>query len=229
MKKETLRSIVHFLFRNLARLEYYNLEYIPTSGPVILATNHLSRLDIPLLFINPIRKDITALVTDKYLNYPVIRWFTTTGGGIWIDRDRADFNALSTAREVLNRGMMLGIAPEGTRSKTRQLLEGKPGTILIALRSGAPILPVGVTGTEESMGRILTLQRPRISVRVGKPFHIPPLDREKRSEQLKYWSDELMLRIAALLPDKYHGYYRNHPRLKELQAEHVDISGPVAV
>lgn len=229
MKKETLRSIIRFLFRNLARLEYYNLEYMPTSGPVILATNHLSRLDTPLLFINPIRQDITALVTDKYLHYPILRWFTTTGGGIWIDRDRADFGALSAAREVLNQGMVLGIAPEGTRSKTGQLLEGKPGAILIAMRSGAPILPVGVTGTEESVNGMLTLQRPRITVRMGKPFHIPPLDREKRSEQLKFWSDELMLRIAALLPEKYHGFYRGHPRLKEAQAGHVDFSGPVVL
>lgn len=226
MKKETLRKVVHFLFRKLTRLEYYNLEYIPADGPAILATNHLSRLDIPLLFINPVRQDLTALVTDKYLHYPIFRWFTTTAGGIWLDRERADFAAFTAAREVLSQGMILGIAPEGTRSKTKQLLEGKPGTILIALRSGAPIIPVGLSGTEASMGRILTLQRPRMVVRLGKPFHVPPLDRDNREEQLKYWTDELMLRIAALLPEKYHGFYRDHPRIKELQAEQPDISGP---
>ncbi len=229
MKKETLRSILQFLFRHLTRLEYYNLENIPTTGPIILATNHLSRLDIPLLLINPVRSDTTALVTDKYLHYPIFRWFTKTAGGIWLDREHADFAAISTSREVLKEGMMLGIAPEGTRSKTKELLEGKPGTILIALRSGAPIVPTGLFGTEDSMSQILTLRRPRIIVRIGKPFYIPPLDRETRSEQLKYWTDELMLRIAALLPEKYHGFYRGNPRIKALQAEQGEFSGPVTI
>ncbi|TLN07419.1 1-acyl-sn-glycerol-3-phosphate acyltransferase, partial [bacterium] len=110
MKKETLRNLVRFLFRTLARIEFYNLEYIPTSGPALLTTNHLSYVDTPLLFVNPVRKDITALVTDKYMNYPFLRWFTITAGGLWIDRDRADFGALSAAREVLSKGMVLGIA-----------------------------------------------------------------------------------------------------------------------
>lgn len=219
MKKETLCGALRFLFHTLTRLEYYNLENIPPTGPAILATNHLSRLDIPLLFINPVRADTTALITDKYLHYPFFRWFVTSAGGIWLDRDRADFGALSASKEVLNRGMMLGIAPEGTRSKTTQLLEGKPGTILIALRTGAPIIPVGLSGTEASLGRIFTFQRPRISMRIGKPFTIPPLERDRRAEQLKYWSDELMLRIAALLPEKYHGFYRGNPRIQEIRAE----------
>lgn len=227
MKKDTLRNAVSFLFRKLARINFYNLEYIPASGPAILATNHLSRLDIPLLFINPVRADITALVTDKYLNYPLLRWFTQTAGGIWLDRDRADFAALSAAREVLSKGLVLGIAPEGTRSKSTQLLEGKPGTVLIALRTGAPIVPVGIAGTEQSTGRILTLQRPQITARLGKPFTIPPLDRDRREEQLKYWTDEVMLRIAALLPEKYHGFYRGNPRIEEIRAAQPDISGPV--
>jgi len=227
MEKETLRSIVRFLFRTLTRLEYYNLDYLPTSGPAILATNHLSHVDTPLMFVNPRRHDATALITDKYMNYPIVRFFTNTAGGIWIDRDRADFAAFSAAREVLNQGMALGVAPEGTRSKNHQLQQGKPGIVLIALRSGAPIIPMGISGSEASMVRIFTFQRPHMTVRLGKPFTIPPLDHEHREEQLKYWTDEVMLRIAALIPEKYHGYYRGNPRIKELQAEQVDISGPV--
>ena len=64
MEKETLRSIVRFLFRALSRLEYYNLEYLPTSGPAILATNHLSHVDTPVMFVNPRRQDATALITE---------------------------------------------------------------------------------------------------------------------------------------------------------------------
>ena len=218
MKKEALRGLVRFLLHHLAQVEYQNSEWIPRSGPLLLATNHLSYVDTPLLFINPVRADITALITDKYVNNLFMHWFTVTAGGVWIDRERADFGALSAAREVLNKGMVLGIAPEGTRSKTGQLQEGKPGIVLIALRTGAPILPVGITGTAGSEKRMLTLQRPRITVRVGQPFTIPPLERGNRDEQLKTWTDEVMLRIAALLPEAYHGFYRGHPRIQELQA-----------
>lgn len=226
MKKETLRAIVRFLLHNLARVEYHNIRNIPASGPVLLTTNHLSFADTPLLFVNPIRTDITALVADKYQHDTLMRWFTITAGGIWIDRDRADFGALSMAREVLTQGMVLGIAPEGTRSKNAQLLEGKPGSVLIALRTGAPILPVGISGSEGSVKRMFTLRQPHITVRVGQPYTIPPLARENRDEQLQYWTDEMMLRIAALLPEKYHGFYRGNPRIQQIQAGQADTSEP---
>lgn len=226
MKKETLRGIVRFLLRTLARVEYHHLDNIPASGPVLLTTNHLSFVDTPLLFVNPIRTDITALVADKYQHDTLMRWFTITAGGIWIDRDRADFAALSMAREVLSQGMVLGIAPEGTRSKTAQLLEGKPGTVLIALRTGVPILPVGISGSEGSVKRMFTLRQPHLTVRVGQPYTIPPLERGNRDELLKHWTDEVMLRIAALLPEKYHGFYRGNPRIQELQALQADDPKP---
>jgi len=207
MKKETLRRLVHFLVKTLTRTEFIGLEHIPASGGVIIAINHMSHLDTPILFINPVRSDITALVTTKYMERPLIKWFTETAGGIWINRDIADFTAIQTASKALAQGLALGIAPEGTRSKTASLQEGKPGTVMLALKSGAPIVPVGIAGTEDAFKKLLRLRRPRISVRIGEPFTLPEFHPHHRSEELKRWTDILMRRIANLLPPEYRGVY----------------------
>ena len=216
MKRETLRKIVNRLIRLLSRPTFEGLEYLPKEGGLIVATNHLSRLDTLLLFINPARDDITALVADKYQQYPLFKWVLNTGGIIWLDRESADFGAMRTAVEVLKKGVALGIAPEGTRSVGAELLEGKPGTVMVALKAGVPIVPVGIAGTENVFRRMFTLQFPHITVKFGPAFVLPPLERDRRSEQMKEYTDEIMCRIAALLPPRYHGYYKDHPRLKQM-------------
>lgn len=219
MKRDTLQKLVRFLMHNLTRLEYIDIHFLPKEGPVIIATNHLSRLDIPVLFTIPTRPDITALVTDKYKAYPFFRWFATTAGGIWIDRTKADFSAFKSAFEALKEGRALGISPEGTRSQDGSLLEGKSGTVLIASKAQVPIVPVALTGTESALGKALTFRHPRIVARFGPPLMVPPLDRDRREEQLKEYTTELMCRIAALLPENYRGYYSSHPRVRELMCD----------
>jgi 1-acyl-sn-glycerol-3-phosphate acyltransferase len=200
----------------VARVEFHGTHHLPPEGGMIVATNHMSRMDTLYLFINPARTDITALVADKYKKYPVFNWILDVGGVIWLDRDKADFGAFRVATEWLKKGVALGIALEGTRSRNGQLQEGKPGAVLLAQRTGVPVVPVGIAGTENFFHDLLRLRRPRLRLTFGPAFHIPPLDREKRDEQLKYWTDEIMVRIAALLPPRYWGFYKEHPRVKEL-------------
>ncbi len=215
MKRETLQRIMRWGIKNLTVSEFIGLENVPASGGIIVATNHMSRIDIPLLFSLPARPDITALVTDKYQNYPFFKWFAITAGGIWIDRTKADFTAFRMSAEALADGRALGIAPEGTRSEG-QLLEGKSGTVLLALKTGAPVIPVGISGTETCNGAWKHLRRPHLTVRIGPALTFAPLERERRDEQLQEYTTELMCQIAALLPEKYHGFYHGHPRVKEL-------------
>jgi len=219
MKRETLRKIINRLIRMFSRPTFLGTEYLPKEGGFLVATNHLSRLDTLLLFINPARDDITALVADKYKKYPLFKWILDTGGIIWLDRDSADFGAMRAAVDAIKNGASLGIAPEGTRSVNAELLEGKPGIVLVALKTGVPIVPVGIAGTEDVFRRMFTLQFPKITIRFGPSFTLAPLDRERRNEQLKEYTDEVMCRIAALLPERYHGFYKDHPRLKQLLAE----------
>jgi 1-acyl-sn-glycerol-3-phosphate acyltransferase len=214
IKNPLLKDIIRFLMRMIFRISIEGRENVPPQGGIIVATNHLSRWDIPLLLLIPGRKDLTALVTDKYLEYPFIRWFIEAAGGIWIDRTRADFTAFRKAIEALEAGQSLGIAPEGTRSDKDGLLEGKPGTVLLAVKAQVPVVPVALTGTEVVARN--WWRRPRLIMRFGKPFVLPPLTRENRDAGLQTSTDEMMCRIAALLPEEYRGFYRHHPRLKEL-------------
>jgi len=208
MKKITLQGIVRFLVKTLTVSKFIGTENIPKEGGVILAINHMSHLDTPLMMVNPVRPDITALVTTKYKEKPFVAWFTDTAEGIWINRDIADFTAIRTASKALSEGLALGIAPEGSRSKNGQLQTGKPGTLMLAVKTGAPIVPVGITGTETALNELAHFRRPRLTVRFGEPFIIPQFERGSRSQDLKKWTHELMLRIAALLPKSYRGVYR---------------------
>ena len=207
MKRKNLQRIVRFLINNLTHTEFRNLENIPAEGGVIIAINHLNYMDTPVLFTNPRRPDITALVTNKYQKNPFMKWFTESAEAIWINRDIADFTAIRKAAKALGDGLALGIAPEGTRSKTGQLQEGKPGTIMLAVKTKVPIVPVGITGTENSIKDIFHFKKPRIIIRFGEAFTIPEFKRGERSDDLKYWTDELMRRIAILLPEQYRGFY----------------------
>lgn len=219
MEREKLQRILYFLFDKITETRFYGLENLPKSGGVILATNHMSRMDIPLLFTNPIRPEITALVADKYATFPGLSWIINTAGAIYLDRDRADFSAFRDAVNLIKSGTAMGIAPEGTRSKNGQMIEGKPGMILLAMRSGVPIIPVGLAGTETAFRRLFTFRKPRMTARFGKPYQIPNIDRNNREQQLQEVTTEIMCRIAALLPEKYWGYYKKHPRLEELLKE----------
>jgi len=215
------RRLISFLMIHLTRMEFKGEENIPPAGGVLLATNHMSRMDIPSLFITRNRPDMTALVTTKYLKYPFLRWFIITANGIWLDRDTADFGAFRKAVEALKSGKAVGIAPEGTRSVTSTMLEGKPGTAMLAIRAGVPIVPVAITGTEDAVAQFKHLKRPHITVEYGPAIPAPVMDRGDRSGQLDKLTTEIMCRIALMMPEKYHGFYTNHPRLKELQAGQV--------
>lgn len=219
MNSHKLRSIISWLVKRLTRTTYKGVENIPLSGGALIACNHMSRMDIPVLFLTPNRPEMTALVTTKYLKYPFLRWFIVTAEGIWLDRDTADFSAFRKAVDALKEGKAIGIAPEGTRSVTAQLIEGKPGTALLALRTGVPIVPVAITGTEDSVHQLRSFKRPYITVEYGKPIYPPALDRTNREGQLDQLTTEVMCQIAAMLPEKYHGFYRGHPRLLQILAE----------
>ncbi len=218
MKRETLRNIFEALLTTIAKVEFCGCQYLPKEGGLIIATNHMSRADTLLLFINPARNDVTALVADKYKKYPVFNWVLDTGGVIWLDRDKADFGAFRLAADAIKSGLAMGIAPEGTRSDIGQLQEGKPGTALLALKTNVPIVPVGIAGTEVFFQKLRHLRRPPVKLTFGPAFTLPPLDRNNRDESLKRMTDEIMCRIAILLPPKYWGFYNGHPRLQEMLA-----------
>ncbi len=172
-KRQFLLNVVHFLLKTITHTTYEGLEYVPTTGGVLIATNHLSRLDIPVLFDIPARPEITCVITTKYKKNLLIAPLAWMGEAIWIDRDIADFTAIQAALEILKKGGCLGISPEGTRSTTGGLLPGKSGIVFLALRSGMPIVPVGITGTVSGVHELIRFRKPKMKAAFGPPITIP--------------------------------------------------------
>jgi 1-acyl-sn-glycerol-3-phosphate acyltransferase len=214
MQRRFVRLLIRQLFRTLTRFEVQGLDHIPSEGGLVIAVNHLSRLDPPALFSVIERDDLSALVADKYKSHPIIRPVVNFVDGIWIHREDTDFRALRQATEYLQNGGILGIAPEGTRSAGRGLMAAKTGVAYLAEKAGVPVVPVAITGTDEILQAWGKLRRPKVVLRIGEPFRLPPLERKTRAAQLQENTDEIMLRIAAMLPEEYRGVYADDPRLK---------------
>jgi len=146
------------------------------------------------------------------------RWFVRQLDALWIDRYNADFSALRQALNRLKKGGVLVLAPEGTRSPNAALQKAWPGTSYLAAKAGAPIVPVAAVGCEDAkfFPNLKRLRRTQVTVWAGEPFKLPPVPVQNREAVLEQYTDEIMCRIAALLPPSYRGYYADHPRLKEL-------------
>lgn len=218
-KRRIIKLVIALLFRLTAKLEVVGLENIKAQkGKVIVAVNHLGRLDAALPFLLSPREDFILVIAEKYREQAIFRFLVRELDLLWLERFQTD---LGTLRELLRRlknGGFLVIAPEGTRSQTEALVSGKPGVTYLAAKSGAMVIPVGVVGTEDRVvaQRFKGFQRQKIKVIVGEPFSIPPLPRTDRDEFLKIYTDEIMVRIAVLLPEKYRGEYARHPRVQQL-------------
>jgi 1-acyl-sn-glycerol-3-phosphate acyltransferase len=203
----------------LTNRDIKGLEHLPSSGPYILVANHMSYFDAPLLYSVMGGPDVTGWAANKYRRHPLFGWIVRIGGGIFIRRGQVDRDALLAAAAWLKQGKIFGISPEGTRSKTNSLARGKTGTAYLAHLTNSPIIPVGIYGTEKLLQTLSRFRRPTVAIRIGEPFRLPPLSESKRSADLREQTDEIMCRIAVLLPPAYHGVYGDHPRLKELLGE----------
>ena len=217
MKYRTLRSIVRFVMRIIADIEIHGIEKLP-AGNVIVAANHLGRLDTAVLLCVLDREDIIMPIAEKYRDHPIFGAIGRAANGIWLNRFEADYAALRQILARMEQGGLLVIAPEGTRSKTEALQEGKLGVAFLASKSGYPVLPVAVTGTEDRgiVENLKRLRRSKIVVRGGDLFTIDLPRGRGREQAMREATDEIMCRIGVLLPETYRGVYANHPRLKEL-------------
>jgi 1-acyl-sn-glycerol-3-phosphate acyltransferase len=212
-----LRWLIRFVINLIARVDIQGYENIPSGGGFVIATNHLGRMDVALLFY-ALEGDFILTIAEKYEHHWLFGPIGNAMDGIWLDRFNADIGAIRQVLARMKAGGILVIAPEGTRSKTETMAEGKPGVAYLALKAGVPIVPVGLVGTEDRVvvEQLKHLKKSEIKITVGMPFNLPAIQRVNREEVLKQYTDEIMCRIGALLPEKYRGVYADHPRLKEL-------------
>ena len=217
MKYKTLRTIVRFIMNIIADVEVVGLEKLP-QGNVLIAANHLGRLDTAVLMYVLDREDIIMAVAEKYKNHPLFGAIGRAVNAIWLNRFEADFSALREILARMQKGGLMVIAPEGTRSKTATMQEGKMGVAFLASKSGYPVLPVALTGTEDDgvLSNLKRFRRSKIKVVAGELFYVDIPKGKGREQAMREATDEIMCRIAAKLPEKYRGFYAEHPRLKEL-------------
>ena len=222
MKYTTLRSIIRFIMKIIAEIEVHGIDkQLP--GNLIIASNHLGRLDTAVLLCIIDREDIIMAIAEKYKDHPLYGALGRSMNGIWLNRHEADYSALRQILDRMKQGGILALAPEGTRSKTEALQEGKMGVAFLASKSGYPILPVAVTGTEDRrmLENLKHFRRSKITVRAGELMEVQIPPGRGREQAMRAATDEIMCRIAALLPENYRGVYANHPRLKELIETHA--------
>ncbi len=200
-----IRTIIGWIFRRLAHFEIIGAEHIPAEGGCLLIVNHISRLDTPALLLASPRR-IYPLAADKYKTFPVFNWLLNISEAIWINRYEFDRDALMKSLEVLKRGDILGVAPEGTRSRTGTLQKGKPGAAFLAARAGVPVIPVGITGTQRMLRDFSRFRRMQVCVRIGELFHLPKYGKLS-ADELAAATELMMSRVAALLPPDYRGVY----------------------
>ncbi len=219
MAYDRVYKFLTWLVRKLVDLRVEGKENVPKTGACLLTIAHTSRLDTIFLMVAIGRRDAIPLVATEYKK-SVIGPLMNAIGVIWLDRSGTDFKALQQAGDYLNKGWILGIAPEGKRSKTKKLMQGKPGSALIAKKYKIPVIPAAVEGATEMWYWFKRFKKMRVTIRFGENFVVSEkIDEEDNKIWLNRATDEIMCHIAALLPPERRGYYADHPRLQELLAE----------
>jgi 1-acyl-sn-glycerol-3-phosphate acyltransferase len=205
------RAFSHGLLKLVAKLclkvTVEGMENFPKTGPLLVVINHLGDADAPAVVASmPVPPD--ALGKIELYDFPVLGKLMHWYGVIWLHRGRPDIRALRAALDGLAEGRVIAIAPEGRYSVTGALEEGSGGAAFLAYKSGASILPIVVTGTENEnvYGHMKRLRRAPVHVRAGEMFRLNG-QVSARQEAVDQGTRQIMATLASLLPDEYRGEY----------------------
>lgn len=213
---------INFLVWMLTRLRIEGTGNMPGDGAYVFVSNHLHYLDTPVLGPR-LPAHTHALAAEKYERH-IFGVLLRAAGCIFINRGEVDRSALRMALNVLQDGKKVMVAVEGTRSKSGELAEGRPGASYIAARSQVPIIPVALWGTEQIIPAWKKLRRAEVTIRFGRP--IAPPEPRARTEQLEAHTEQVMLALAALLPEQYRGMWGDDPRLAEtIRVQRPEVTG----
>ncbi|MDA1337337.1 MAG: lysophospholipid acyltransferase family protein [bacterium] len=206
------RVLAKFCFKSIGRLEVQGSELLPTTGPYILASNHLSFND-SIALVASIPHRLHFISKKDYTKIPFIDWIIgialKTVGIYTYNRQGIGGDPLRQIRKWLAQGDVVVIFPEGTRSKAHTMQRGKAGVVLSAMSSGVTIVPLGICGTEKFPAWLMLFPfRRRMQVKIGKPFKLPNIKGTITKRQRELLLKIVMLQIAKLLPEKYQGVWQ---------------------
>jgi len=198
--------VLRFVMAIVLDSDVEGLENLPAEGRLITVQNHMIFIDT---VIGAVFVDRQVVGMSKVENYqvPVLGTLFRLYGTLPVRRGEVDRTALRTALRVLEEGKVLMVAPEGTRSKTNTLQKGKDGLSYVAVKAGAPIVPIAIWGQQKFWDQLRRLRRTKVKMVMGTPFIFEPGEGKLTREQLSQMTDEMMYRLAALLPPDYRGYY----------------------
>jgi 1-acyl-sn-glycerol-3-phosphate acyltransferase len=206
-------AVVYFIrlctFLYVRGPEVHGRENVPRTGGAILVSNHLNNAD-PCVIPGALNRRVVSMAKKEMFKWPVVNILFLMIGAFPVDREGADLGALREAQRTVNSGLLLLMFPEGTRSRDRQLKGGFPGSALVAYRTGVPLIPVAVTGTESLKWPFLFFRPfigPKVTIRFGPPFY-PPAVQRITTQAAKEATDDIMVHIAELLPVEYQGQFR---------------------
>lgn len=222
-----IKAILTPILRVLFRVRVEGREHLPAHGPVILALNHNSFLDsifLPLV----VRRRVTFVAKAEYFDSWKTRWFFNGVGQIPIRREggSASERALASALDVLRDGGVFGIYPEGTRSRDGKLHKGHTGVARLSLRSGAPIVPVGLVGTRDCQPPDRTMPKffVPITIRFSRPLDFSRYaGREDDRMVLRQITDEVMFELRELSGQDYEDTYATK-KAEDLPSEPVTLT-----
>jgi 1-acyl-sn-glycerol-3-phosphate acyltransferase len=203
-KQRLAKYSLLLLLKTIARVDVQGFENLP-AGPFVSVINHLSSFDtLTGIAVGPIRQ-ATTFAAIEHRSDPIGGWILDQLGVIWVRRGEADRDAIKIALDEIRSGTVMAMAIEGTRSRTGGLQLGKTGPAFLASRTHVPMVPAAIWGTEKIISNLKRLRRSEVHLRLGQPFHLP--EGRANTEQLEEYTDQVMLKIAAMLPPEYRGVY----------------------
>lgn len=218
--RKFLLWLVHAVLNLITKVDISGYENLPKGGGFAIAVNHLGFLDVPMAYYALNDWNLFIPVAEKWELNPIYKFIGKYLNFVFVDRFNPDLKAMRGMMKRMEEGQTLVIAPEGTRARDEKMARGKPGVAFLASRMGWQIVPVAIIGTEDRFlkNNLKHFRRTPVRLVAGKPFTLPPFPKENREEALQEYTDEIMCRIAVMLPERNRGYYTDHPRLKELLA-----------
>jgi 1-acyl-sn-glycerol-3-phosphate acyltransferase len=204
-----VNATIKGLTRMACRVDTEALAQVPPSGPLILVCNHINFMEVPLVFTHLQPRPVTGFAKSETWDNPLLRQLFNLWGAIPLRRGEADIAALRKGMQALRAGKIIAISPEGTRSGDGRLGRGIPGVVLLAINSGAPLLPLVYYGSESLRPNLLRLRRTNFYIRVGQPFYLDSCGVKTTREVRQDMVDEIMYQLATLLPPEYRGVYEN--------------------